>query len=69
MQVEMGGFNPVHVARLLAVSRAYFYADFASLANEKNAEKISWRMEKQYAGKKPASSEKNSSARVCMVMQ
>jgi len=33
MQIELGGFNPVHVARLLAVSRAYFCADFASLVN------------------------------------
>ena len=33
MQIELGGFNPVHVARLLAVSRAYFCADLASVVN------------------------------------
>ena len=35
MQTEMKTFNPVYVARLLAVSRAYFYADLASFANER----------------------------------
>ena len=35
MQIELGGFNPVHVARLLAVSRVYFCADLVSMVNEK----------------------------------
>ena len=33
MQVEMKDFNSVYVARLLAVSRAYFCADLASVVN------------------------------------
>ena len=33
MQVEMKDFNPVYVARLLTVSRAYFCADLASVIN------------------------------------
>ena len=35
MQVEMKDFNPVYVERLLAVSRVYFCADLASVANER----------------------------------
>jgi len=37
MQGIMNGFIPEHVARLLAVSRAYFCADFASLHKGKKS--------------------------------
>ncbi len=68
MQVAINGFNPVHVARLLAVSRAYFYADFSSLANEKNRENFQVQGKTMRRGRTHASREKIFRG-VCMVIQ